>query len=214
MRRIFTLCVCLLGFALGGHAQSVKAAWLVMPDTLSPYLTEAQREECIDLKEKNLEAKVANMLQGETVLDTLTAVYLQATLSQSATLQMRVMPADGVDSLICVVKTLQAPAKESEVSFYDSSWRPLTELQQVVDSLLEALPAKLVSRPDSMTEERYQELVQMIDPVMVEATLSPDEDALTFRLSTPLLPSGEKEAVARVLSQRKFKWNGHSFNEY
>lgn len=54
----------------------------------------------------------------------------------------------------------------------------------------------------------------MIDPVMVEATLSPDEDALTFRLSTPLLPSGEKEAVARVLSQRKFKWNGHSFNEY
>lgn len=160
MRKIFTLCVCLLGFALGGRAQSVKAAWLAMPDTLSPYLTEAQREECIDLKEKNLEAKVANMLQGETVLDTLTAVYLQATLSQSATLQMRVMPADGVDSLICVVKTLQAPAKESEVSFYDSSWRPLTELQQVVDSLLEALPAKLVSRPDSMTEERYQELVQ------------------------------------------------------
>lgn len=100
MRRIFTLCVCLLGFALGGRAQSVKAAWLAMPDTLSPYLTEAQREECIDLKEKNLEAKVANMLQGETVLDTLTAVYLQATLSQSATLQMRVMPADGVDSLI------------------------------------------------------------------------------------------------------------------
>lgn len=214
MGKIFTLCVCLLGFALGGRAQSVKAAWLAMPDTLSPYLTKAQREECIDLKEKNLEAKVANMLQGETVLDTLTTVYLQATLSQSATLQMRVMPADGADSLICVVKTLQAPAKESEVSFYDSSWRPLTRLQQAVDSLLEALPAKLVSRPDSMTEERYQELVQMIDPVMVEAMLSPDEDALTFRLSTPLLPSGEKEAVARVLSQRKFKWNGHSFNEY
>lgn len=214
MRRIFTLCVCMLGFTLAGCAQSVKAAWLSMPDTLSPYLSKAQRAECIDLKEKNLEAKVTNMLQGETILDTLTAVYLRATLSQSATLQMRVMPTDGADSLICVVKTLRAPAKESEISFYDSSWRPLAEVRQSVDSLLETLPARLVSRPDSMPEERYRELVQMIDPVMVEATLSPDEDALVFRLSTPLLPSGEKEAVARVLSQRKFKWEGHSFNEY
>lgn len=205
---------CLLAFTLGASAQTMKAAWLTMPDSLSPYLSQAQRAECVDLKEKNLEAKVTNLLQGESSLDTLTAVYLRATLNNSATLQMRAMPTDWADSLICVVKTLSAPSRESEVTFYDSAWRPLAEVQVAMDSLMKAMPAQLTVKPDTMTQERYQELVQMIDPVMVRVDLSPDEDALTFSLSTPLLSEADKESVACVLSQRKFKWNGHSFNEY
>ena len=206
--------ICLLAISMGLRAQSAKAAWLAMPDSLLPYMPKESREECVDLKERNLEAKVTNLLRGETVLDTLTSSFLQVRLSRSAMLQMRVLPAEGGDSLICVVKTLNAPAKESEIMFYDAAWRPVPRLQQAMDAMRDSLPAKLLVRPDSMSEERFSELSRMIDPVMVYATLSMDEDVLTFSLSTPLLSDEDRKSVACVLSQRKFKWDGHSFNEY
>lgn len=195
-------------------AKSIRDAWLAMPDSLVPYLNANLRLECVELKDMGLKAEVENMLGGNTVLDSLTASYLHVTLNEAATLEMKLLPVMGGDSILCVVKTVAAPEKESNVWLYDADWRPLQARQQQLERLLETLAGSMTHRPDTMPQARYDELVGMIDPVMYNAILSPDEDVLTFSLSLPFFNKEEREAIRPIMSQRKFKWNGNSFNDY
>lgn len=213
MRKILIIC-CVLSFLLPIKAKSVRDAWLSMPKSLVPYLNANLRLECVELKDMKLRAEVKNLLGGNTVLDTLTTDYLHVTLNEAATLEMKLLPVEGGDSILCVVKTVAAPEKDSEVWFYSTNWQPLREQQEQLDELLAHLPGSLTHRPDTMSQTRYEALVEMIDPVMYEAFLSPEEDVLSFHLSLPFLNSGERAELSPLLSQRKFKWNGHSFNDY
>ncbi len=213
MRKLLMIC-CVMSFLLPIKAKSVRDAWLSMPSSVVPYLNANMRLECVELKDMELDAEVKNLLGGITVLDTLTNNYLHVTLSEVATLEIKSLPMDGGDSILCVIKTVGAPEKDSKIWLYDADWQPLREQQEQLDELLKNLPGSLTHRPDTMEQAKYDELVEMIDPVMVEACLSPEEDVLSFSLSLPLLNKEERSQLTPLLSQRKFKWNGHSFNDY
>ncbi len=199
--------------SLGMEAKSMKDLLVSMPDSLAPSLDKNLRTEFVELQDMGVKAEVNNLLGGSSVMDTLTQNFVQLRLSAASTMQIKKLPQVNGDSLLCVVKTLSAPEKESEVMFFNQRWQPLDAHSFFGDKDLEAIRASLIQRPDTMTEVRYQKLRSMIEPRMMGAILFEHDNSIVFRLSVPLLSADEKKQVNAIKVQRKFNWNGKIFNE-
>jgi hypothetical protein len=78
--------------------------------------------------------------------------------------------------------------------------------------ILSPEPTSLIQRPDTMSQERFEQLQRLIDPLMVSAEMSPADLSLSFSVSTPMLLKEDKERVKAILLQRKFKWDGQRYN--
>ena len=71
----------------------------------------------------------------------------------------------------------------------------------------------LVERPDTMSEQRFDELQLLLDPMLVQMTLCADSDAIVFTASAPMLDKKDQMQVKAILMQRKFKWVDNSFKK-
>lgn len=208
MKRFLAI-VAFLGVILGVSAQrQMKDFILAMPDSLVKYLNTTKRTEMVDFYFMGVKAETFNLLSEGTVLDSLTANHADIRLNESARMQLHLLPRENGDTVVCMVRTYLGEAPESTFAFYDSEWKSLERK----GFLPEVDPMSLIHRPDTMTVERYEELLRLVDPLMVAAEITPADGALTFSLSTPMTTKKEREALRDILVQRKLKWNGKSFN--
>lgn len=201
MRKVFTSL--LLAFLCLGsvNAQSVRQMWVDMPDSLCRYLDKNHRLELVELKEMGIKAEVKNLLNGQSLLDTLTADYLAVEPSKAMTMQLRRLPSAS-DSIFCLLTTWNGPARYSRLDFYGSGWQHL--YSQDFD---EFSPKDFIVHPDTMSIERYNELLKVPDPVLLSATLSPTDNSLELGLSLDLATKEEKAALEPLLSKRKLNWD-------
>ena len=176
-----------------------------MPDSLIGYINQSKRIEAMDYRDMGLKLDVKNLLDGSTLVDTLTSNFMEVHLSPASKLQMKLLAVADSDSVLCVVRTLMGPELESKVSFYNLKWEKLP-LQITIPEV-----RQLVHKPDTMTSERFEELFRMIEPPLLNASLNIDDDTLLVGLSAPMLNKEEREAVKAILRQRKLKWNGETF---
>ena len=189
-------------------AQTFKEAWASMPDSLLPHLEQASRVRLVELANAGLPAEVDNNLHGKSRLDTLCQNFLQLTVSEGQTVQMKLLPTSqvegqGRDSVICLVQTFRGPAAESRVRMFTSQWALLSDTCYREKSLL--------VKPDTLSADTYQQLLERIPLVMWEATLKVDSDELLLTPSLPLMFVEEKEKMKPLLLQRNLKWNGETF---
>lgn len=185
---LLTLMVALA--AISGNAKSMKEIWADIPDSLIPYIDKTHRLEMTDFIGMGLKGDVDNMMGGKSVMDTITSNFIQVTLSESTTLQIKKLSQAGGDSILCLVKTWKAPESESSVSFYNQQWQ---KLDKHLD--LNAYSSQLISRPDTMSTNNYNKLLEDIDFTMVKASLSPDSEELTVSLS---LPTANKDKAKQL----------------
>lgn len=178
-------------------ARSVSDMWLTMPDSLLPYLSSSQRTELTDLAGMGVKPEVQNKLHDKTAIDTLTATYMRVRLSDAATLEMKMLPA-GADSLLCMVTTVSGPEKESDISFYDTSWQKTT--------VSITLPA-VTARPDTMSVERYDSLLRLLEPQMTWCRLSPADNTLTVAQSAPLVNKSDRLKLNAIMKERTLAWD-------
>ena len=186
----------------------MRDLWLTMPDSLCTCLDRNLRTELLDFVDMGVKAEVKND-------------YTRVRLSESSAIQLKLLPAQA-DSVVCMVRTFSAPASESFVSFFGTSWQPIASdfglsgvgVMQGTDADASALLDAFTERPDTMSENRFQELKKLIDPVMVSASLSPVTPEITFSLSIPVATAEEKQQLSAILMQRKYKWEGGKFNKY
>lgn len=212
MRKVLLIFVLLLGLVANAQTMKMKDVFKAMPDSLLPYLSQNNRLDFIDFIESNMEAKVTNGLGGTSVMHVLTDRYMRLSLNDASELQVRLLPVstpvDNLQQIVCVVRTYGTIGQESVVSFYSCLWRPLDmsvkELISVDD---------LMTRPDTMTEERYKEVAEILKPYLVRAELSADEDCITFQLSEINISSDDLADVNAVKVLRKLKWNNNKFNK-
>ncbi len=212
----FLITLAFLATAQALPAKSMRALWQSMPDSIVPYLNANLRQEMIDFADMHVKAQVKNLLDGNTSLDTLTSNYADVSLSSCSRMQLRLLPSAQGDSLICMALTVSAPESESVVRFFTQAWQPLP-MPRLPQSLLPegegfTIDAYLV-RPDTMSQERFDELRALIEPAMVYATLSPSDDTLTLQLALPLVNKAQRKALEVIRMQRKLKWDGISFKE-
>ena len=206
MKKILLILFTVL-LSLNASAQSLRRMWLTMPDSIMPYLNASSRQEFVDFANMKVKADVKNLLNGNNRMDTLTNDYLHVTLNRSATLEMKLLPQQKGDTILCFVKTFYGPSKESEVRFYDMFWHLLPSQGK----LPTVTPADFISRPDTMSIERFDNLKAMIEPYLISAKLSQSDNSIVLSLAAPLVGSEDKKDINTIFMQKKLNWENGSF---
>lgn len=106
-------------------AQNMRTVFINMPDTIEPLLTKVNREDCVDFLDSKMKAVVKNRFDRSAELKMLTQDYLQLQLTEVSTMEMKLLPLKDSVSVICMVKTVCGPVCDSEIRFYDMSWKEL-----------------------------------------------------------------------------------------
>ena len=202
---------CLLFFALilslDISSKSMAELWQSMPDSVIPYIDRTQRQEMTEFISMGVEGKVRHSLLGESKMDTISSDYIHLTLSESMEMEMKRLPFQDGDSILCVVKTWSAPCRESEMYFYTQDWQEV----EIPNPLVRYRGEVRLSRPDTMSVETFEYLSHQVGFVLTAASLSGSDDTLNVYQSVPLLPTEDNERLKPMLTTVSMKWNGHCF---
>lgn len=208
-RLIFTTISILLAFS--STAKTMEEIWSAMPDSIIPYIDHTHRLEMTDFIKMGLKGDVDHSLGGKSEMDTITSDYIHLTLNESVTMELKRLPWEGHDSLVCVVTTWKGPAEESKVKFYTQEWRGVVVPNAFDGGDFPMLASRLTQRPDTMSEDRYAHLRAMIDPVMLSAKMSVGDDGLRVSLSLPLLEADDQRLLEPIMKPVELHWDGRSF---
>lgn len=201
-RLLFTFIIVLT--ALTSNAKSMKELWASIPDSLVPCVDKNHRLEMTDFIGMGLKADVDNIMGGKSVMDTLTANFIQVKLSEASTMQIKRLPVAGSDSILCVVKTWNAPEGESTVAFYNEQWERIDNRFSQKD--LSSYKSQLIARPDTMSESNYEKLLENIDFTMVKAVVTPSSDNISLTLVAPIEDKKKAEELKAVLKPKTLTW--------
>ncbi len=197
MKKIFL--ILLVTFSLLPlNAQNMRQIWLEMPDSIVPYLNRSLRTELADYVTMGMKSEVMNALRDTTRIEKLTDDYIWVQLSNATKLEIKSLDA----STIAMVQTWCGPLAESKLSLFSNNWevKPLN---------IDVSP--MFVKPDTMSQQRYSELLDMANVTMNEMQLSVKDNSLTIKYSVPLLSSTDKKEMQAILRQRKLNWNGTTF---
>ncbi|PDP59346.1 DUF3256 family protein [Prevotella intermedia] len=197
MKKIFL--ILLVTFSLLPlNAQNMRQIWLEMPDSIVPYLNRSLRTELADYVTMGMKSEVMNALRDTTRIEKLTDDYILVQLSNATKLEIKSLDA----STIAMIQTWCGPLAESKLSLFSNNWevKPLN---------IDVSP--MFVKPDTMSQQRYSELLDMANVTMNEMQLSVKDNSLTIKYSVPLLSSTDKKEMQAILRQRKLNWNGTTF---
>ena len=187
-------------------AQDMRTLFVGMPDSIVPLLTADNRADCVDFLNAGMKAKVTNRLDGKSELLQLTTDYLRMKMSANSEMQMKLLPYTSGDTLICMVNTICAEARDSRVCFYTKEWG------QVKNS------AKFFVRPS--TEEFFpadtllSKKMEIADIELIEYILSSSEPTLITRYTMPsYMSSSDSAFVVKGMHDIIFRWNGKCFEK-
>ncbi len=211
MRSIATF-MAALAITTTSSAQSMKTVFREMPESLVPYISAQQRQDMMDLQNLSQKAQADNVLQEKSGIDTLTADFIQLSLNESTMLQVKRLPYQGGDSVLCVVKTWRGPQPESSVTIYRKDWSAVVEpatmqLRHTLSSLC------VPQMPVKPTSQQQDSLHDAIDFILVSTTLSPANTDMTVTRLVPLAPGEQKERLAQAFRPVTLRWNGSTYGE-
>ena len=207
MKRTIIVCLCLSAL-FTASAKDMRELWLSMPDSLIGYMDKSKRLALLDHVDMNTTAELTNKLEGKTSLDTLTSNFMQVTLNKVVEMRMTLLPSTGegaTDSILCVVRTYRNAEPESVVELYDQSWKRLRKIDFDAEMFF--------NRPDTMSQERYEQVRSLVSVLFVKAELREGSDVLVLTPSLPFNTREEKEKIKSIVLQINVKWNGKTFNK-
>lgn len=207
MKRTIIVCLCLTAL-FTASAKDMRELWLSMPDSLIGYMDKSKRLALLDHVDMNTTAELTNKLEGKTSLDTLTSNCMQVTLNNVVDLRMTLLPSTGegaTDSILCVVRTYRNAEPESIVELYDQSWKRLRKIDFDAEMFF--------NRPDTISQERYEQIRSLVSVLFVKAELREGSDVLVLTPSLPFNTREEKEKIKSIILQTNVKWSGKTFNK-
>ena len=123
MRKTTTLLLLLV--SLNMLAADISDFFISGPDSLFAVIDRGTRMDMVDYYHSGRKIEIDNRLNGSSAIDTLSDSYIKIKLSESAILEMQLKIAGSADTVVVVSKTLNEPAPDSELMFFDRFWRPL-----------------------------------------------------------------------------------------
>ena len=192
-------------------AQNMKSVFIAMPDSLTPLLTQVNKEDCVDFLDSNMKAEVTTRFGGTAEMKALTDDYVFMQTSSSSSLEMRLLPVNDSTKIVCMVKTVCASACDSEIRFYTSDWKKGMDVREFVQCPEADL---FYLSGDSVTEESVP-VRKKVEMHLVKISLAKDDTSLTFIYTTPddlnkedkerLLPYLRKEPIVMQWKDGKFR---------
>ena len=158
----------------------IRDIYAEAPDSIFPLLTKNNRLDQIDFRENNMKADVKNKFEDHSELLVLSERYLKLQLSKHCLVEMRLLN----DSTFCIVQTYNAPASDSQIRFFDTSWNKLPQT---------------VERPsvDEFLSEDVDIDVRLALQALplIKASLSENSETVTFELQTSELTREQRQKV-------------------
>lgn len=105
--------------------QSASVYFEIIPEQHLLQIESNRRKDMVDMKKAGQKAVVRNRLGGKSELTHLTDNYLRIQTSDNGVFEMKLFPYGTDEQMIGVIKTTCAPACDSEISFYTTTWQPL-----------------------------------------------------------------------------------------
>lgn len=133
MKKLFTLAFLALSISSGYAQNTLRQAFIEMPDSLFPYLTKNNRLDMLDFMDANMKAEVTNKLDNKSEMTALAADSIVLRLSPASAATFYLVPVEQeVDSahfVIAVMRTYSLSEKyfERKTDFYSLRWYPLTK---------------------------------------------------------------------------------------
>ena len=186
------------------YAKDIRTVWMSIPSSVIPYLDKNQRQELLDLIDMQTKAEVTNLFGDTFKIDTLTNTYLSATLSYTSTLQLKLLPRETGDTILCMIRSFSGPSIDSQLSFYTLDWTQLDIPQPDYHSL--------IVKPDTMSTADFEVYKEALHSSLVSLSLSSNQHELDLKITPILLDKNENKNIKAQLLQRKLKWNGLKFN--
>ena len=95
MKSIFiTFILYILSVTVADAQVSMRDLWIQMPDSIVPYLNNSVRTEMADLYQMKVKAESRNLLEGTSVIDTLTSDYMRVSLNSNSAMQIKQLPTE------------------------------------------------------------------------------------------------------------------------
>lgn len=215
MRVIFLLTLLLLGQSSVSAQKTMEDLIKTIPQEILPYMNESQRNEINQFVGLKDTVKVKNMLEGTLSIDSISKNFAKITLNDAVNLQIRLFSKKDSSQIICMIKTVNKPVKESHVYFYSTSWEKMEQNFGLPDytEINETLLASFLNKPTEMTVEKFKELSNSIEPIIVFADFSKQSEIITFQLSLSLMSKEQKNEIKAITKQNSFKWDGFIFKK-
>ena len=198
------------GCTLSVAAQDMKKVFIAMPDSLTPLLTKVNKEDCIDFLASNMKAEIKNRFDKSSEMKVLTEDYLQMQMTENSTLEMKLLPVNDSVKVVCMVKTVCSSACDSEIRFYDISWKkefPKSDYLQLPAPQTFYLPTDTVSSEVELIKRKA-------DMHVMKAILSKDDSSLSFIYTTPeYLNQEDREKLSPYLRKEAvvYRWKDGKF---
>lgn len=198
------------GCTLSVAAQDMKKVFIAMPDSLTPLLTKVNKEDCIDFLASNMKAEIKNRFDKSSEMKVLTEDYLQMQMTENSTLEMKLFPVNDSVKIVCMVKTVCSSACDSEIRFYDISWKkefPKSDYLQLPAPQTFYLPTDTVSSEVELIKRKA-------DMHVMKAVLSEDDSSLSFIYTTPdYLNQEDREKLSPYLRKEAvvYRWKDGKF---
>lgn len=212
MKKIVLITALLLGMATSRAQTTITDVIKTIPQELLPYIGDEQRKEINEFAGQEDTIEIKNELNGTTRILTANGDFAQLDLNGTTRMQIKLLPVNDTTKIICMAKTVTKPVPDSDIKFYSTDWTPIhSSFNLPVDYKAENLLSVFTQRPDTMTTERYEELLKYIEPVIVSADLSKDNCTITFNIDIPFVQKDEINMIKAIIRQKTFKWDGNNF---
>lgn len=209
MKKLYILSLILLVSFSSALAQDAKTLFVNMPDSLAPLLTSTNKLDFIDFLESNMKARVSNRLEGDSEMTILAPTYIRIQMTEQSTWQMKLLPTNQGDSVICVATTACATACDSHLRFYTTNWKELPAQTRI------SLPRQddFFAAPTAEQKNEYDELRLKTDMCLVKADLAADAQTITFTYTTPhyLHPDDAEKLKPYLRTPLVYHWDGQKF---
>lgn len=206
----FILSIVLCAFAFGVEAQDMAGLFAAMPDQNIPQLESAWRKDLIDLYNSGKEAKLKNNMNGYSVLNKLTADYLQLQSTERTMIEMKLLPLVNNTNVLCVVTTVNGPVADSRVDFYTTEWQPLSATDLYTPVSADWFIKEEVDKNDAS----FRDAASRLDMELIQYNLSPDDLTLAATYRTPsYLSQEDRNKITPYLkeSPKVFIWEKFHF---
>lgn len=183
--------------ALVADARTALDFFTSAPDNEIPLLRHSKRLDMVDYYNNGLANTVANELGGAARITEVSERRLTAQLSPESSMELDVLTS-GRDTVLAIVTTVLLPMADSQITFYDTDWKPLRRQPQ--------MPGIADFAGNGAQAAEVSAAVPMF---FVRATYRPDDDVFVFT-STTAAYFADSERPAALLAlpatiERRFK---------
>lgn len=164
----------MLVFCGAAFSQSAAVYFEIIPEQHLLQIESNRRKDMVDMLKAGHKAEVPNRLGGTSEMTNLTDDYVRIQVSESGSFEMKLIPQKNGEMMIAVIKTTCAPARDSEISFYTTTW----ELLPLKDHFSEPRRINFFNEPSERKDAAFQQAYHSIDMDLVKYSFDLHSNAI------------------------------------